>query len=84
MDDEKIHAIGNELIDSIRDIFPKESKIESFMDGSRLSFVCSLYWKLGNDASRPNKPSKIILIIISYEAIEDSNYEQRQQVVKDK
>ena len=84
MDNDSLRAIGDELIGSIRGVFPNGAEIETCMDGSRLSFVCTVYWKLGDDISRPNKPSKIILIIISYEAIEDSDYHQHEQAVKDK
>lgn len=84
MNNTEMCSIGNELIDTVRDVFPKEAEIETFMDGSQLSFVCSVYWKLGNDANRPNKPSKIILIIISYETINDVNYKQRKQEVQNK
>lgn len=84
MNDKELLAIGNELISSMNGIFPPEANFETFLDHSRLSFACSIYWKLGNDRNRPNKPSKIIIILISYEAIEDSNYQKRDREVQDK
>jgi len=80
----KVRATGNELIDSVRDVFPNGSEIETLMDGSRLSFVCSICWKLRTDLARPNKPSKIILIEIPYEVIEDSNYNENKLKVNAK
>jgi len=50
-------------------LFPKEASFRSDASSDGLCFMVN--WKLKNDSSRPNKRSKLILIRISQETIED-------------
>ena len=67
--EEKI--LCNQLIDLIKGIFPGQANFYTWYDSSKLSCLCRISWKLNDDSKRPNKTSKIILLIISQEAIDD-------------
>jgi len=58
----------NQWIQLIRPIFPPEASMQVHEAGD---IVLRIDWKLGNDLERPNKPSRIIKIVISEQAIED-------------
>ncbi len=62
-----------QFVDLIKDVFPNHAEFNTWCDGSRMSCICRICWKLNDDKSRPNKPSKIILIVISHEALDDYN-----------
>src|SRR5690606_24396629 len=74
MDKSEIIKIGDDLIESVKDIFPADAEYDSRFDGMRGGYVSRINWKLNNDETRPNKPARIILIIISEEAVDDSDY----------
>jgi len=57
-------------IELIRPLFPPDVKIETDEENG---FILRINWKLKNDRDRPNKPSRLIRVIISEEAIEDCN-----------
>jgi hypothetical protein len=84
MNDRQLLAISDELIAFVKELFPKHAEFNSWMDHSKWAYICNICWKLNSDKDRPNKPSRIILVIISREAIEDSNYENRKQIVQEK
>jgi len=84
MNNNQLLSIGDKLIASVKELFPKHAEFNSWVDHSRSAYVCNISWKLNNDVNRPNKPSRIILVIISREAIEDCNYENREQIIKEK
>ena len=84
MNNQQLVSIGNELITSVKGIFPQNAEFECHYDSTRLAFVCTVYWKLNNDDRRPNKPSRIIVIVVSSESIEDSGYEKRKSIVHER
>ena len=55
-------------IELIRPIFPPEASIEA--DESN-DVILRIDWLLGNDPERQNKRSRLIIIVISKEAVED-------------
>jgi hypothetical protein len=57
----------NQLIESIKDIFPKHAKLRCNYDGHRTCYICLIDWKL----NRLNKRSKLIRIVITEEALDD-------------
>lgn len=79
LNNQQMLFIGNELIAAVKNIFPQHAEFESRY--SSWAFESTIFWKLNNSANRPNKPSRIILIIIPKEAIMDANYEQRKLAV---
>lgn len=81
MDDQKWLSIGDELIKSVKDKFPLYAEISSIIDRDRRGYVARIHWRLGSDKERPNKSSRIILVIISGEAIDDSHYDSRRNEV---
>lgn len=84
MNNHQLLVIGDELIASVKELFPKHAEFNSQIDHSKHAYICSIYWKLNNDKDRPNKPSRIILVTISREAIEDSDYENRKQIIQER
>lgn len=84
MNQEKWKAIGDELLESIKDMFPPHAEFSSIVDHGRYSYLANIHWKLNNDNKRPNKPSRIILIVISGEALEDSDYNNRSNLVQER
>jgi hypothetical protein len=59
------------LMDIVKPIFPNNAEIRRrpSSDGLELRVV----WKLTNDANRPNKRSRRIILVVSEEALEDYN-----------
>jgi len=84
MSNQQILSIGDDLIVTAKDLFPQHAEIDSRYDFDRLAFVCTIHWKLNNDDSRPNKTSRIILIVIPREVLEDTHYERRKQIVRER
>lgn len=84
MNDCELLVIGDELITSVKELFPKHAEFNSWIDHSKWAYICNVCWKLNNDKNRPNKPSRIILVNIPREAIEDSNYENRKQILQER
>lgn len=84
MDEQKWLSIGDELINSVKDQFPSHAVFSSTVDHLRHSYAANIYWKLGNDRARPNKPSRIIQVIISGEAIDDSQYDSRRDNMRER
>jgi hypothetical protein len=83
MDEKEWLSVGNELIGCVKDQFPG-AHFNSRIDHSRYSFICNICWKLNTDRDRPNKLSKIISVIISGEAIEDSDYDNNKATIQKK
>jgi hypothetical protein len=62
---------GDKLVEAVKHIFPSNAEFISWCVPSESEYVCKVQWKLNNDASRPNKMSKAIQIIIPKEMFED-------------
>lgn len=84
MDETKWLSIGDKLVESVKEKFPSHAEYSSIIDHRRYGYLANIHWKLNNDKNRPNKPSRIILIVISGEAIEDSDYDKRHAVVQER
>ena len=84
MNDNQLLAISEELVDAIKESFPSHAEFNFWVDHLRDACIIRICWKLNNDKDRPNKFSRIILIVISREAIEDSDYKNRKQLVLEK
>ncbi len=84
MDQGKWKAIGDQLLDSIKDMFPLHAEYSSIIDHGRYGYLANIHWKLNNDINRPNKSSRIILIVILGEALEDSDYDHRSNLVQER
>lgn len=77
VDRKKYLALGQKLIDQIKDLFPSDTQYLS--EFKEWKFTCIIHWKLNNDKDRPDKLSRSILIRISYEYLSDCNYEKKQR-----
>jgi|GEM_PF-1252232 hypothetical protein len=84
MDQGKWKAIGDQLLESVKDRFPSHTEYGSTIDHGRYAYLANIHWKLNTDKNRPNKTSRIILIVISGEAIEDSDYDKRCNLVQER
>lgn len=84
MNHKEIISIGDELINAVKGVFPKNAEIESRFDGDRRAYVCTVYSKINNDKTRPNKPSRIIVIIIDRDSILDADYVNRKTIIIEK
>lgn len=82
MDTQKWLSIGTELIGSVKNQFPSHADYEPRIDNG--NFVCRINWKLNNDINRPSKRSRIILVRISNEALEDADYDNNQAILHER
>jgi len=84
MNDHQLLDVCEQLIAVIKDLFPEHAEFNSWIDHSRYACISRISWKLNNDENRPNKLSRIILVIIPCESIEDSDYKNRKQIVQER
>jgi len=68
---DELKEIGDELISYVEDIFPEGSEVKQEIDFDSENYKCHISWLLKNDAIRPNKRSKIIIIRISRETLSE-------------
>lgn len=83
-EEEKLFSIFQQLIDLIKDIFPNDAIFKNSTDYLKWEFNSLIIWKLKNDPTRPNKPSKRVFIIIPMEVVDDIDYDKHKQEVDTK
>ncbi len=86
MNKQALVSLGDDLISNIKDLFPESSEFESQYNSNKRAFECTIYWHLNNDEARPQKLSRIILIVISNEALEEfhSRGKGKQKIAQEK
>jgi hypothetical protein len=65
--------VVKDWIDSIRPLFPPNTQFEfeRFVDSDDVVF--KIHWTLKTDPKRPSKPSRLIRVVVTREAITDCN-----------
>lgn len=69
--DQTLIDLGNEIFNSIKNIFPEHAEFACKSKFDTKNYAMRIDWELRNNPTHPNKPSKIILIELTTEALKD-------------
>jgi len=62
-------SLEEQILQAVTEVMPPN--VEVRVEPGRKEFKVRVSWKLNDDPERPNKTSKILLICVSHEAVED-------------